>query len=114
MVVDSKINKSNHKFVYLGRDFYTLCKRHIAANCYFKKAIKSNTIPEKVHICTACHGVDGRHVKENVPLLGDRTYEDLIVVIQRVKDTYSLQTLLGHALSDEDMHDIATYFSSFK
>jgi hypothetical protein len=44
--------------------------------------------------------VDGRHAKENLPPLGGRAYEDLIVVIQRVKDVYSLQTLLGHALSD--------------
>ena len=54
-----------------------------------------------MQFCTACHGVDDRHSKENVPPLGGRTYEDLIVVMPRVKDIDSLQTLLEHALSDE-------------
>jgi cytochrome c553 len=77
-------------------------------------AQKNTAVPEKVQICVACHGVDGKHGKENVPSLGGRSYEELVVAMQRVKEAYSPQPLLGHALSDEDMHDIATYFSSFQ
>jgi cytochrome c553 len=69
---------------------------------------------EKAQICTACHGVDGKHGKENVPPLGGRSYEELVAAMHRVKESYSPEPTLVHRLSDEDMHDIATYFSSFK
>jgi cytochrome c553 len=69
---------------------------------------------EKAQICTTCHGIDGKHSKENVPPLGGRSYEELIVAMQRVKESYSPQPTLVHTLTDEEMHDIATYFSSFK
>ena len=78
------------------------------------KTLKNSVIPEKVQVCVACHGVDGRHGKENVPKLGGRTYDDLISAMQRVKEAYSPQPLLGHRLSDLDMHDIAIYFSTVK
>jgi cytochrome c553 len=79
------------------------------------KAIAENAaVAEKVKVCIACHGVDGKQGKVNVPQLGGRTYEDLIAAMQRVKETYSPQPLLGHSLSDEDMQYIATYFSRVK
>jgi cytochrome c553 len=69
---------------------------------------------EKAQICTACHGVDGKHGKQNVPPLGGRSYEELVTAMQRVKESYSPEPTLVHRLSEEDMRDIATYFSSFK
>jgi cytochrome c553 len=69
---------------------------------------------QKAQICTTCHGVDGKSGKVNVPPLGGRTYEELVTAMQRVKESYSPEPTLVHRLSDEEMHDIATYFSSFK
>jgi len=79
-----------------------------------KSTQKISEIPESVRVCVACHGVDGRHGKENVPKLGGRTYDDLISAMQKVKETYSPQPLLGHRLSDLEMNDIAIYFSTVK
>ncbi len=79
------------------------------------KAIAKNAAAaEKAQICTTCHGVDGKHGKENVPPLGGRSYEELVAAMQRVKESYSPQPTLVHSLSDEDIRDIASYFSSFK
>lgn len=79
------------------------------------KAIVNNAeVAEKVKVCIACHGPDGKSGKEGVPQLGGRTYEDLMAAMKKVKEAYSPQPLLGHTLSNEDMHDIATYFSQFK
>jgi cytochrome c553 len=77
-------------------------------------APKNTAVTEKVQICVACHGPNGKNGKEGVPPLGGRSYEELMTAMQRVKEAYSPQPLLGHTLSDEDMHDIATYFSSVK
>lgn len=79
------------------------------------KAIAENAaVTEKAQICMTCHGVDGKQGKENVPPLGGRTYEELVAAIQRVKESYSPQPTLVHSLSDEDISDIATYFSNVK
>lgn len=79
-----------------------------------KPAPIKTSATEKAQVCTICHGVDGKHGKENVPPLGGRSYEELVAAMQRVKESYSPQPTLVHSLSDEDMRDIATYFSSFK
>ena len=79
-----------------------------------KPAPIKTSATEKAHICTTCHGVDGKHGKENVPPLGGRSYEELVAAMQRVKESYSPQPTLVHSLSDEDIRDIAAYFSSFK
>lgn len=79
------------------------------------RAIAKNTAAaEKSQICTTCHGIDGKHGKVNVPPLGGRSYEELVAAMQRVKESYSPQPTLVHSLSDEDIRDIASYFSSFK
>ncbi|OGV76136.1 MAG: hypothetical protein A3I83_02340 [Methylotenera sp. RIFCSPLOWO2_02_FULL_45_14] len=77
-------------------------------------APKSTAVTQKVQTCIACHGADGKSGKVGVPPLGGRSYEELVKAMQNVRDSYSPQPLLGHTLSDEDISDIATYFSSFK
>ncbi len=76
----------------------------------------SENIPvaKKVEICLACHGADGKSGKPGVPALSGRSYEELVQAMKNVRDTYSPEPLLGHNLTDEDIHDIATYFSSIK
>ena len=70
--------------------------------------------PEKVQICLACHGVDGIHGKVGVPPLGGRTYNDLVNAMHDVREAYSPQPLLGHFLSDDDIKEVAMYFSGLK
>jgi cytochrome c553 len=75
---------------------------------------ENSTVAEKVEVCVACHGPNGKNGKAGVPPLGGRSYEELVAAMQRVKEAYSPQPLLGHSLSDQDIHDIATYFSNVK
>jgi cytochrome c553 len=79
------------------------------------KAIAKNAaLSEQVEVCIACHGPDGKNGKEGVPPLGGRSYDDLMAAMHKVKESYSPQPLIGHSLSDEEMRDIAAYFSSIK
>ena len=75
---------------------------------------KNATVPEKVQICLACHGVDGIHGKAGVPPLGGRTYDDLVNAMHDVREASSPQPLLGHFLSDDDIKEVAIYFSNLK
>jgi len=74
----------------------------------------NTAVAEKVEVCVTCHGPNGKNGKAGVPPLGGRSYEELVAAMQRVKEAYSPQPLLGHQLSDQDIHDIANYFSSVK
>jgi cytochrome c553 len=76
--------------------------------------VQNATAPEKVQICLACHGVDGVHGKVGVPPLGGRTYNDLVNAMHDVREAYSPQPLLGHFLSDDDIKEVALYFSGLK
>src|SRR5450830_272825 len=75
---------------------------------------KKVAAPEKVQICLACHGVDGIHGKAGVPPLGGRTYDDLVKAMHDVREASSAQPLLGHFLSDDDIKEVAMYFSTLK
>lgn len=75
------------------------------------QAYKNDDIAKKTQSCVACHGADGRHGKDGVPPLGGRSYEELVEAMYKVRGAYSPQPLVGHQLSDEDIHEIATYFS---
>jgi integrase len=47
MVIDSKINKSNHKFVYLGRDFYNVHDlRHTVGMRLREAEVREETIAD--------------------------------------------------------------------
>ncbi|MDO9051476.1 MAG: c-type cytochrome [Methylotenera sp.] len=72
------------------------------------------TAEKKVQSCIVCHGSDGKSGKAGVPSLGGRPYDELVNAMQSIRDAYSPQPLLGHSLSDNDIKDIATYFSSIE
>jgi len=46
-----------------------------------------------------------------VPPLAGRSHEELVAAMERVREAYSPQPLLGHQLNDEDIRVIADYFS---
>ncbi len=100
--------------------YYALCISILfLAGCSAKEDASSPAseiipVTQKVETCLACHGADGKSGKPGVPALSGRTYEELVQAMKKVRDTYSPEPLLGHNLTDEDIHDIATYFSSIK
>ena len=101
------------KYIILGVSLITL------ASCTTQKSApdpepKNTAATEKIQTCMACHGADGKSGKEGVPPLGGRSYEELVQAMQKVREAYSPQPLLGHTLTDAEIHDIATYFSSVK
>lgn len=75
---------------------------------------KNAAAPENVQICLACHGTDGIHGKAGVPPLGGRSYDDLVNAMHDVREASSSQPLLGHFLSDDDIKEVARYFSNLK
>ncbi len=91
------------------------------AGCSTKEDVSNSSpakvsVAQKVETCLACHGADGKSGKPGVPALGSRPYEELVEVMRNIRETYSYspQPLLGHSLTDGDIHDIATYFSNIK
>ena len=53
MVVDSKINKLNHQFVYLGRDFYMVAEGGAAATAYARLQFEDTNDNTRKKITTA-------------------------------------------------------------
>jgi len=68
----------------------------------------------KLENCIACHGADGRSGKEGVPPLANRSYDELVAAMERVRDSYSPQPLMGHTLSDDEIQELAKYFSAIQ
>lgn len=66
---------------------------------------------DKIQTCISCHGADGKTGKAGVPPLAGRSHEELVTAMERVREAYSPQPLLGHQLNDEDIRVIADYFS---
>ena len=81
---------------------------------------KESTAPvgnKKTKVCAACHGVDGNSVNPVWPKLAGQHAE---YIFKQLKDFHSgarkniQMSPLAAPLSEEDMQDIATYFSSQK
>ncbi len=71
----------------------------------------------KVTVCSACHGADGNSAAPNFPKLAGQGERYLIKQMHDIKDgkrTVLEMTGLLNKLSDQDIADIAIYFSSQK
>ena len=71
----------------------------------------------KVAVCSACHGADGNSMMANWPKLAGQGERYLIKQITDIKNgarTVPEMTGLLDALSEQDIADIAAYFSSQK
>ena len=101
------------KYYMLGLSFFMLvgCSTQEKAS---DAAQKNTAATRKAQDCILCHGVDGKSGKPGVPALGGRPYDELVAAMQTIRDAYNPQPLMAHSLSDEDIKDIATYFSSVK
>lgn len=75
-------------------------------------AYQDMTVDQKISSCLACHGADGKSGKAGVPPLGGRPYPELVTAMEVIREGYFPQPILGHQLSDKDIHEIAVYFAS--
>ena len=67
-----------------------------------------------INNCIACHRTDGKSNQEGVPKLNGRPYSELVDVMKRLRDTRLPQPIILHTMSDAEIEEVATYFSSVK
>jgi len=65
--------------------------------------------------CAACHGTDGNGIAPNYPALAGQYQDYLAQVLHEYKDgqrTNAIMNGMAAPLSDQDIKDLAAYFSS--
>ncbi|MDO9394496.1 MAG: c-type cytochrome [Methylotenera sp.] len=77
-------------------------------------ASKNTVVKEKAQACATCHDPNLKTGFADAPPLAGRSYDELVAAIQKVRDYKAPQPSLRHDLSDQDVHDVATYFSNLK
>lgn len=70
--------------------------------------------PEKAQACLGCHGSEAKTGFADAPQLAGRPYQELVAALEKVRDYKVSQPSLRHELSQGDVHEVATYFSSLK
>ena len=71
----------------------------------------------KVQVCAACHGADGNSISPEFPRLAGQHADYLEKAMQRYKNktrTNAIMNGFAANLSEQDIVDIAAYFSSQK
>lgn len=69
----------------------------------------------KAAACEACHGTDGNGIAPNYPALAGQYQDYLTQVLHEYKDgqrTNAIMNGMASPLSDQDIDDLAAYFSS--
>jgi len=69
----------------------------------------------KAAACAACHGTDGNGIAPNYPALAGQYPDYLEQVLHEYKDgqrTNAIMNGMASPLSDQDIDDLAAYFSS--
>lgn len=62
--------------------------------------------------CITCHGENGMKGRENVPAIGQLSFEELKAGVDHLKDSSPGIPLIAHAITDEDLHQVSAYFAS--
>jgi cytochrome c553 len=75
---------------------------------------ENSAVKEKALVCATCHDPNIKTGFAEAPPLTGRSYNELVLAIQKVREYDAPQPSLRHDLSDRDIHLIATYFSSIK
>jgi len=71
----------------------------------------------KSSTCTACHGSNGISINENWPNLAGQKENYIVEQLYAFKKgtrANPLMTGISRMLTDEDIHDLAAYFSNLK
>ncbi|MGB2832415.1 MAG: c-type cytochrome [Methylotenera sp.] len=79
-----------------------------------KPVVKNAAVKEKAQVCATCHDPNLKSGFAEAPPLAGRPFDELVAAIEKVRDYDATQPSLRHNLSDKDIHEIATYFSSMK
>lgn len=104
----------------MNKLFKSLC---LAAGLFGAVSVMAETTgnvdagKEKTAVCAGCHGVDGNSTMPNFPKLAGQGAEYLVKQLKDVKSgarTVVEMTGLLDALTDQDLNDIAAYFSAQK
>jgi len=69
----------------------------------------------KAAACEACHGADGNGIAPNYPALAGQYQDYIAQVLHEYKDgqrTNAIMNGMASPLSDQDIDDLAAYFSS--
>ena len=72
----------------------------------------------KAYTCTGCHGIPGYnniYPTYKVPKLGGQNTQYLVIALKAYRDglrNHETMTLQAQALSDQDIEDVAAYFTS--
>jgi len=72
---------------------------------------------QKASGCTSCHGMNGKSTNPNNPNLAGQKKNYLMKALKDYRDKKredAMMNSLAAALSDEDIDDIATFYSSVK
>lgn len=70
--------------------------------------------PGKAQACLKCHGSEAKTGFADAPQLEGRSYQDLVTALEKVRDYKVSQPTLRHELTQNEVHEIATYFSGVK
>lgn len=70
--------------------------------------------PEKAQACLTCHSTEAKTGFADAPQLAGRSYQDLVAALEKVRDYKVSQPTLRHDLTQDEVHEIATYFSKIK
>lgn len=77
-------------------------------------AVGNTAANDKIQTCIACHGADGKGGKDGVPSLGGRPYNELVEAMKALRDARLPQPLILHTMTDQEIQEVATYFSEAK
>ena len=81
------------------------------------KAGDPNTGRQKAKSCTVCHGADGISVKPDTPnIAGQQEYylRNQLANYRSGERFHQQMNIVARPLSDEDIDDLSTWFSSIK
>lgn len=66
---------------------------------------------DKAAPCIACHGDHGTPAKQDVPKIDRMTSETLKAALEKMREVHHDMPIQAHALSAQDIEDIAAYFA---
>ncbi|HQN64565.1 MAG TPA: hypothetical protein PLR90_08155 [Methylophilus sp.] len=62
--------------------------------------------------CISCHGENGMNGREDVPAIGQLSYDELKARVDNLKESNPGVPLIAHAITDEDLHQVSAYFAA--
>ena len=69
---------------------------------------------QKAVTCIECHGDDGTPGKDGVPKIDRMPPETFVRVMKEMREAHHDLPITAHALSEQDLEDIAAYFAYSK